>query len=89
MPTRVRPANKGFVLIRQSFRLCRIKVNRRAIVATACLRPLVGNCVAKVFWTPSAFDAKTGAELWQGRLAVPGVANPTTYTWNGEQHVVI
>ena len=30
-----------------------------------------------------AFDAKTGAELWQGRLPVPGVANPMTYTWNG------
>jgi quinoprotein glucose dehydrogenase len=26
-----------------------------------------------------AFDAKTGAELWQGRLPVPGVANPMTY----------
>ena len=36
-----------------------------------------------------AFDAKTGAELWQGRLPVPGVANPMTYTWNGEQYVVI
>jgi quinoprotein glucose dehydrogenase len=36
-----------------------------------------------------AFDAKTGAELWQGRLPVPGIANPMTYTWNGEQYVVI
>ena len=36
-----------------------------------------------------AFDARTGAELWQGRLPVPGVANPMTYTWKGEQHVVI
>ena len=36
-----------------------------------------------------AFDAKTGAELWQGRLPVPGVANPMTYMWNGEQYVVI
>ncbi len=36
-----------------------------------------------------AFDAKTGAELWQGRLPVPGVANPMTYTWQGEQYVVI
>src|SRR5215212_2052745 len=26
-----------------------------------------------------AFDAKSGLELWQGRLPVPGVANPTTY----------
>lgn len=36
-----------------------------------------------------AFDAKTGAELWQGRLPVPGVANPMTYSWKGEQYVVI
>jgi len=36
-----------------------------------------------------AFDAKTGTELWQGRLPVPGVANPMTYVWNGEQYVVI
>jgi len=36
-----------------------------------------------------AFDARTGAELWQGRLPVPGVANPMTYLWNGEQYVVI
>jgi quinoprotein glucose dehydrogenase len=36
-----------------------------------------------------AFDAKSGAELWQGRLPVPGVANPMTYNWNGEQYVVI
>jgi quinoprotein glucose dehydrogenase len=35
------------------------------------------------------FDAKSGAELWQGRLPVPGVANPMTYTWKGEQYVVI
>ena len=36
-----------------------------------------------------AFDAKTSAELWQGRLPVPGVANPMSYTWQGEQYVVI
>ena len=36
-----------------------------------------------------AFDAKSGAELWQGRLPVPGVANPMTYLWNGEQYVAI
>jgi quinoprotein glucose dehydrogenase len=36
-----------------------------------------------------AFDAKSGAELWQGRLPVPGVANPMTYLWNAEQYVVI
>ncbi len=36
-----------------------------------------------------AFDARTGAELWQGRLPVPGVANPMSYAWQGEQYVVI
>jgi quinoprotein glucose dehydrogenase len=36
-----------------------------------------------------AFDAKSGEELWQGRLPVPGVANPMTYLWKGEQHVAI
>jgi quinoprotein glucose dehydrogenase len=36
-----------------------------------------------------AFDAKSGAELWQGRLPVPGLANPMTYLWKGEQYVVI
>jgi quinoprotein glucose dehydrogenase len=36
-----------------------------------------------------AFDARSGAELWQGRLPVPGVANPMSYSWNGEQYVVI
>jgi len=36
-----------------------------------------------------AFDAKSGEELWQGRLSVPGVANPMTYLWKGEQYVAI
>ncbi|MDP1582782.1 MAG: pyrroloquinoline quinone-dependent dehydrogenase [Bradyrhizobium sp.] len=36
-----------------------------------------------------ALDAKSGAELWQGRLPVPGVANPMTYLWKGEQYVAI
>jgi quinoprotein glucose dehydrogenase len=36
-----------------------------------------------------AFDAKSGQELWQGRLPVPGVANPMTYLWKGEQYVAI
>jgi quinoprotein glucose dehydrogenase len=36
-----------------------------------------------------AFDARTGQELWQGRLPVPGVANPMTYLWKGEQFVAI
>jgi quinoprotein glucose dehydrogenase len=36
-----------------------------------------------------AFDAGSGAELWQGRLPVPGVANPMTYLWKGEQYVAI
>lgn len=36
-----------------------------------------------------AFDSADGTELWQGRLPAPGVANPMTYTWNGEQYVAI
>ena len=36
-----------------------------------------------------ALDAKSGEELWQGRLPVPGMANPMTYLWKGEQYVVI
>jgi quinoprotein glucose dehydrogenase len=36
-----------------------------------------------------AFDAASGAELWQGRLPVPGLANPMTYLWKGEQYVAI
>jgi quinoprotein glucose dehydrogenase len=36
-----------------------------------------------------ALDARSGAELWQGRLPVPGVANPMTYIWKGEQYVAI
>ncbi len=36
-----------------------------------------------------AFDAVSGQELWQGRLPAPGVANPMTYQWKGEQFVVI
>jgi quinoprotein glucose dehydrogenase len=36
-----------------------------------------------------AFDARSGAELWQGRLPVPGIANPMTYVWKGEQYVAI
>jgi quinoprotein glucose dehydrogenase len=36
-----------------------------------------------------ALDAKSGAELWQGRLPVPGIANPMTYLWKGEQYVAI
>jgi quinoprotein glucose dehydrogenase len=36
-----------------------------------------------------ALDAKSGEELWQGRLPVPGVANPMTYLWKDEQYVVI
>lgn len=36
-----------------------------------------------------AFDAGSGRELWLGRLPVPGVANPMTYLWKGEQYVAI
>jgi quinoprotein glucose dehydrogenase len=36
-----------------------------------------------------AFEASSGRELWQGRLPVPGVANPMIYLWKGEQYVAI
>ncbi|HVP84774.1 MAG TPA: pyrroloquinoline quinone-dependent dehydrogenase [Rhizomicrobium sp.] len=36
-----------------------------------------------------AFDAKTGKELWRGRLPAGGQATPMTYVWKGRQYVVI
>ena len=36
-----------------------------------------------------AFDAASGAELWQGRLPATGFATPMTYEWKGRQFVVI
>ena len=36
-----------------------------------------------------AFDAKSGAELWRGRLPAAGVATPMTYVWKGRQYVVV
>ncbi|MEI9931064.1 MAG: pyrroloquinoline quinone-dependent dehydrogenase [Rhizomicrobium sp.] len=36
-----------------------------------------------------AFDAKTGAELWKGRLPAGGQATPMSYEWKGKQYVVI
>jgi quinoprotein glucose dehydrogenase len=36
-----------------------------------------------------AFDAKSGAELWRGRLPAGGQATPMTYVWKGKQFVVI
>lgn len=36
-----------------------------------------------------AFDAKTGKELWKGRLHAGGQATPMTYLWKGRQYVVI
>lgn len=36
-----------------------------------------------------AFDAGTGAELWQGRLPAGGQASPMTYEWDGRQYVII
>jgi quinoprotein glucose dehydrogenase len=36
-----------------------------------------------------AFDAASGAELWQGRLPAPGIATPMTFEWQGRQIVVI
>ncbi len=36
-----------------------------------------------------AFDARTGTELWKGRLPAGGQATPMTYVWRGRQYVVI
>lgn len=36
-----------------------------------------------------AFDAKSGKELWRGRLPAGGQATPMTYVWKGRQYVVI
>ena len=36
-----------------------------------------------------AFNAKTGAELWRGRLPAGGQATPMTYVWKNQQYVVI
>jgi quinoprotein glucose dehydrogenase len=36
-----------------------------------------------------AFDARTGQELWKGRLPAGGQATPMTYVWKGRQYVVI
>ena len=36
-----------------------------------------------------AFDAKSGTELWKGRLPAGGQATPMTYMWRGKQYVVI
>ncbi|HWX89599.1 MAG TPA: pyrroloquinoline quinone-dependent dehydrogenase [Rhizomicrobium sp.] len=36
-----------------------------------------------------AFDARTGAELWKGRLPAGGQATPMTYMWKDKQYVVI
>ena len=36
-----------------------------------------------------AFDAKSGKELWQGRLPAGGFATPMTYEHEGTQYVVI
>ena len=36
-----------------------------------------------------AVDAKSGVELWKGRLPAGGQATPMTYIWKGRQYVVI
>ncbi|MEM9285740.1 MAG: pyrroloquinoline quinone-dependent dehydrogenase [Pseudomonadota bacterium] len=36
-----------------------------------------------------AFDVETGDELWKGRLPAGGQATPMTYTYLGQQYVVI
>ena len=37
----------------------------------------------------TAFDAKSGKELWKGRLPAGGQATPMSYMWKGKQYVVI
>jgi quinoprotein glucose dehydrogenase len=36
-----------------------------------------------------AFDARSGKELWRGRLPAGGQATPMSYVWKGRQYVVI
>jgi quinoprotein glucose dehydrogenase len=36
-----------------------------------------------------AFDAKSGAELWTGRLPAAAIATPMSYQWQGRQFVVV
>ncbi len=36
-----------------------------------------------------AFDARTGRELWRGRLPAGAQATPMTYVWRGRQYVLI
>ncbi|HEU4550342.1 MAG TPA: pyrroloquinoline quinone-dependent dehydrogenase, partial [Rhizomicrobium sp.] len=36
-----------------------------------------------------AFDAKTGREVWKGRLPAGATATPMTYVWKGKQYVVV
>jgi quinoprotein glucose dehydrogenase len=36
-----------------------------------------------------AFDAKSGAEIWRGRLPAAGMATPMTYVWKGRQYVIV
>jgi quinoprotein glucose dehydrogenase len=36
-----------------------------------------------------AIDARSGHELWRGRLPAGGQATPMTYVWKGRQYVVI
>lgn len=36
-----------------------------------------------------AYDVKSGRELWESKLPVPGMAVPLTYAYNGRQYVAI
>ena len=36
-----------------------------------------------------AFDARSGAELWAGRLPAAAIATPMSYEWKGRQYVVV
>jgi len=36
-----------------------------------------------------AFDSRSGAELWTGRLPAAAIATPMSYQWQGRQYVVV
>lgn len=43
----------------------------------------------KKFEVVTAFDRKTGKELWKAKLPAAGYATPATYSVNGRQYLVI
>ena len=68
-----------------------VQVRRPVSKVTAVLAPIVLGVVMIGLWQTlvRAFDVKTGAELWTGRLPSAGIATPTSYLWQGRQYVLI